>query len=114
MPPLQTATLSSLVTRLGDFKEEAKLREFFGRTDLTYRDSKKFFRQLVKEDIPWYRWVKRMKVAKLLRLKYVPFLGVGQRKPDETNEEWAKRVKQLEADQISSGNAERASKLMEL
>ncbi len=98
---------------LGSFKNEEELLKFFNRTDLKYKDAIKVFKLLAKEDIPTWRWIKRMRVAKLFRLKYVPYLGIGQRKPEETNDEFEKRVKQLEGDQINGTNTQRGGSAIE-
>ena len=78
---------------LGNFKNADELMELLNRDDLNTKELRRVFKLMARNDIASWRFFKKAKFIKFLRLKYnIPRLGTREQRTDETDEEYRRSI----------------------
>lgn len=93
--------------RLGDqdipFKSSEEFAKYLDRDDLDTKEIRKVMRLMVKQEIPAWRFFKRAKFLKWLRLKYdIPRFGARKQEAGESEADYEKAVEQTVVNEIST------------
>lgn len=90
---------------LGKFKNADELLQFLDRDDLNVKEVRQIFGLLAKNDIPVWRFFKKAKFVKWLRLKYnIPRFGAREQRVDESDEEYRRNIASEHYEQGQNAN----------
>jgi hypothetical protein len=95
---------------LGKFKNAGELQQFLNRDDLSVKELRRVFSLMAKNDIPAWRFFKKAKFIKWLRLKYnIPRYGAREQREDEKDEDYRKSIAKDHYEQGQNANLKNMS-----
>lgn len=94
-------------TSLGDFKNATDLEKYLNRDDLNVKELRKAFKLITKNEFGTWRFFKRAKFVKWLRLKYnISRFGAREQQPNESDADYEKNVVQTEVQDIGQAQVD--------
>lgn len=100
-------------TDLGTFSNADELEDFFNRDISSAKEFKKVVKLVVKNDISFFRILKRAKYKKWLMTKYrLTRLGPSTRTEDETDEEYNQRIEEEYTEDVNRQNTQNLTDLL--
>lgn len=96
------------------FKSAEEFAKYLDRDDLTTKDIRKVMKLMVKQEIPAWRFFKRAKFIKWLRLKYkIPRFGTEKQKDGQSEADYEKSVEQAVVSEISEAEVENVGDIVQ-